>query len=103
MGHKDPKLMMRQNLIEKLCSPLSIQDRSLFRCTHDVRHRAFAPCQRLKYGVEDTIEVLADILPKKSQNEIPVLLLQQPVFPPITTVGFWIGEVLRAIELHDDA
>jgi len=75
--------------------------RLLFRRTHDVRPRPFTPCQRLQYGIQDAIEILADILCKKSQNEIAVLL-QQSVFPAITPVGFWIGEMLRTIEFQDD-
>ena len=63
--------------------------------------RPFTPCQRLQYRIQNAIEILADILCKKSQNEIAVLL-QQPVFPAIAPVGFWIGEMLRAIEFHDD-
>src|SRR4030095_1772769 len=73
----------------------------LFRCTHDVRPRAFAPCQRLQYRIQNDIEILADLLCKKAQNEIAVVL-QQPVFPAIASVGFWIGEMLRAIEFQDD-
>src|SRR5262245_3590202 len=70
-------------------------------CTHDVEPRPFARCQRLQYGIQYAIELFADILCKKSQNEIAVLL-QQAVFPAIASVGFRIGEMLRAIEFHND-
>src|SRR5262245_47814902 len=66
-----------------------------------VRPRAFPPCQGLQYGIQNAIEILADILYKKSQNKIAVLL-QQPVFPAIASVGFRIGQMLRAIEFHND-
>ena len=44
-------------------------------------------------AVKHAIEILADILCKKPQNEIAVLL-QQPVFSAITAVGFRIGKML---------
>ena len=71
-------------------------------CGHAVGSRPFAPCQGLQYGIQNAREILADILRKKPQNEIAVLL-QQPVFAAITAVGFRIREVLRAIEFYDDA
>src|SRR5262249_18030473 len=75
---------------------------SLSCCTHNVGPRPLAPCQRLQYGIQNAIQILADILCKKSQNDIAVLL-QQPVFPAIAPVGLWIGETLGAIEFHNDA
>ena len=52
---------------------------------------ALAPRQRLLYRIKNTIEILADILGKKPQNEIAVLL-QQPVHSAIADQPFEVGE-----------
>ena len=47
--------------------------------------------------VEDTVQMLANILCKKSQNEIAVFL-QQGVFQPVTPIGVRITQMLGTIQ-----
>ena len=63
---------------------------------------SFTMNQSGQYGVQNMIEVLARIFRKEPQHEISILL-QQGVFPPVTPIGFSIGEMLRAIQFNDNA
>ena len=47
-------------------------------------------------GVENQIELLAEIFGEESQDEISVLL-QQGILLPVLPVGFGIRQMLRAI------
>lgn len=58
--------------------------------------------ERSQDGIENQIKVFAHILRQESQYEISVLL-QQRIFAPITAVGFGVGQMLRAVQLDDDA
>ena len=53
-------------------------------------------------GIENQIKVFAHILRQESQYEISVLL-QQGIFAPIPAVRFGVGQMLRAVQLDDDA
>jgi len=48
------------------------------------------------------IESLSEILGKKPQNEVAILL-QESVLPSIPPIGFWIGQVLGSIEFDYEA
>ena len=45
-------------------------------------------------GIEDVVEMLADILCQEPQDEVPVLL-QQRVFAPVTAVGMRVIQMYR--------
>src|SRR2546422_8338735 len=58
--------------------------------------------ERSQDGIENQIKVFAHILRQESQYEISVLL-QQCIFAPIPAVRFGVGQMLRAVQLDDDA
>ena len=57
--------------------------------------------ERSQDGIENQIMVFAHILRQESQHEISVLL--QGIFAPIPAVRFGVGQMLRAVQLDDDA
>ena len=58
--------------------------------------------ERGQDGIENQIKIFAHILRQESQYEISVLL-QQGIFAPIPAVRFGVGQMLRAVQLDDDA
>jgi len=55
-------------------------------------------CQRSQDGVEDVVEIRANICCQKAQNEI-VVLLKQHVLATVATVRIGVGKVLIAVKL----
>ena len=55
------------------------------------------PSKHPQDGVENGLQLLADVLSQKAQHEVAVLL-QQLVLPPIAAIRDRIGQVLSAIE-----
>ena len=53
-------------------------------------------------GIENLVETLARILGEKPQDEVFVLL-KESVFPAIPPIRFSIAEMLRAVDLDDEA
>ena len=68
----------------------------------DLHSRAATAGQHSQNRIEHGVQVLADVLGKKAQHEVAVLL-QQLVLPSIATIRDWIREVLSTIELDDNA
>src|SRR5262245_48028381 len=56
-----------------------------------------APSKYPQNHIEHGVQILADVLSKKAQHEVAVLL-KQLVLPPVTTIRDRITEVLSAIE-----
>lgn len=56
-----------------------------WRCPSNRKPAVLAMDQRSQDGVQDAIEVLAQIRRKKAQDEIPVLL-EQHILPPVPPV-----------------
>lgn len=55
--------------------------------------------QRAQDGVEDRVQVPADIFRQKPQHKIAVLL-QQSVLAPVAAVDFGVGEMLCSVKLY---
>ena len=55
-------------------------------------------CKNSKYGVENIIQMLADIFSQKTQHKEAVLL-QQMVLTPVTAVGCDVCKVLWSVKL----
>ena len=58
--------------------------------------------QGAQNGVQNLIQMFADILREKTQDEIPVLL-EESVLAAIAAVGVCVGQVLCAIEFENQA
>ena len=52
--------------------------------------------------VEDFVQSNTNILGEKSQHVVTILL-QQPVFLPVASIGIAVGEMLGSIEFDDQA
>ena len=57
--------------------------------------------ERGQDSIENQIKVFAHILRQESQYEISVLL--QGIFAPIPATRFGVGQMLRAVQLDDEA
>jgi len=57
--------------------------------------------ERGQHSIENQTKVFAHILRQESQYEISVL--SQGIFATIPAVRFGVGQVLRAVQLDDDA
>ena len=63
--------------------------------------RSLPPNQRLEYRIQNAIEIPTEVLCKKPQNKVTVLL-KEAIFPAVTSIGFSVGEVLGAVQFYDD-